>query len=375
MFFLRFTFLSLIMAISGNLYAQTCTAIVDGTIDFKDIIWQGDSLISSATCKAIAEGNDITTVADFFISTRNSSASKVMITNDVTINGDLILADGPTGTSMTLEISNSSTLLVTGDLGDPNNNRTTYIVVTTNDFILVGGTLYSNNLASFQGNGKILGVTLDIGNGGICATPCPVTQGFEYCISDNKNTFCDKYNVALPISLITFNGRALLDGIKLNWSTASEINFDFFELIKSNDGLNFNSIGEIKGNGTSNIRHDYSFKDEKPYIGRNYYRLKSVDFDGYSEVFSVIMVEFNGEKSFSVYPNPSEGHQVEIETNFVPSQATFIAIYSSTGSEIARYRVENDYATLKMPVKLESGWYYARYISSEFTSVSRFLVR
>ena len=179
----------------------------------------------------------------------------------------------------------------------------------------------------------------------------------------------------LPIELLFFKGFKKSTSISLSWATASELNFDYFEIQKSHDGLNFNVINNITGHGTTNERKDYSFEDEKPYIGRNYYRLKSVDFDGYSEVFDVIMVEYNGDKNFSVYPNPSEGYHVETETNFVPLQSAYISIHSSTGYEKARFKVDGGRSTLNMPVKLESGWYYARFISSEFTSVSRFLVR
>jgi hypothetical protein len=178
----------------------------------------------------------------------------------------------------------------------------------------------------------------------------------------------------LPIELLFFRGFKKTSSILLKWATASELNFNYFEIQKSHDGINFSVINKMEGHGTTNERKDYSFEDEKPLIGRNYYRLKSVDFDGYSEVFDVIMVEYDGKKNFSVYPNPSEGFQVETETNFLPLQSAYISIHSSTGAEMARYKVDGDHSTLTLPVKLESGWYYAKFISSEFTSVSRFLV-
>ena len=110
-------------------------------------------------------------------------------------------------------------------------------------------------------------------------------------------------------------------------------------------------------------------------MGKNYYRLKSVDFDGYTEYFNVVMVDFDGKKNFSIYPNPSDGITFTTETNFSPQNRAFIAIYSTIGSEIARYEIFGDVSTITFPVKLESGVYYTKYISSDFTTTARMLVK
>ncbi len=175
----------------------------------------------------------------------------------------------------------------------------------------------------------------------------------------------------LPIELLFFKASKGLNKISLFWATASELNFDYFDIEKSSDGKNFTSIARVNGFGTTNERKDYSMDDEKPYIGKNYYRLKSVDFDGYTEYFNVVMVDFDGKKNFSVHPNPSDGVSFIAETNFVPQNRAFIAIYSTIGSEIARYEVSGDVSTITLPVKLESGVYYAKYISRDFTTTAQ----
>jgi hypothetical protein len=179
----------------------------------------------------------------------------------------------------------------------------------------------------------------------------------------------------LPIELLSFKASKGITNVKLSWATASELNFHYFEVERSTDGVNFSAIGRITGNGTTNVRQDYSFEDEKPLIGKNYYQLKAVDFDGYTERFQVVMVDYDGKKSFSVYPNPSDGLTLHTETNFVPIKNSFVAIYTSTGAEVGRYIIESDVAELTMPVPLQSGWYYAKFISSEYTSVARILVK
>ena len=214
----------------------------------------------------------------------------------------------------------------------------------------------------------------------------PTNYNCDIWIGKNKEPFCSppggflgpvafSKNGILPVELLFFKGSKGLESVNLSWATASELNFDFFEIQKSKDGKEFYPIGTVKGNGTTTTRQNYSFNDEKPSIGKNYYRLKSVDFDGYSEYFNVVMVDYDGKRNFSVYPNPSDGATFTTETNFTPKSRAFVAIYSALGSEIARYEVSGDVSTLTLPVKLESGVYFAKYISVDFTTTTQVLVK
>ena len=298
-----------------------------------------------------------------------ANSRTITISNNVTITGNFPISGGP---GSVLSVTGNSTLSVSGDLGDPVNNGVQYNVAAAGDKIIVGGTLYGKNNNAFTGSGSISGGTLDVKNGSTCGTPCPVSGGFSNCASGDG--FCTTYGV-LPIELLFFNGYKELNKISLSWATASELNFDYFDIEKSADGSNFYSISKVVGHGTTSTRQDYYFYDEKPLSGKNYYRLKSVDFDGYTEYFNVVMVDFDGSRAFSIAPNPSDGVTFITETNFVPESRSFIAIYSTLGSEIARFEVLGNSSTLRMPVKLESGLYYAKFISSDFTSVSRVLVK
>ena len=90
--------------------------------------------------------------------------------------------------------------------------------------------------------------------------------------------------------------------VDLKWSTASEENFDKFIVEHSTDGQNFDSLGAITGAGNSKVVLKYSFRDSNPVIGKNYYRLKAVDFDLSFEYSHVWLAEFEGKKNVSVYP-------------------------------------------------------------------------
>jgi hypothetical protein len=110
----------------------------------------------------------------------------------------------------------------------------------------------------------------------------------------------------LPITLISFKANITENQqTVLKWATASEKDNDYFEIERSKNALDFESVGKIKGKGTIDLRNDYTFTDESPLKGINYYRLKQVDFDGqfsYTRAESVIR---DGDGSISLYPNPT----------------------------------------------------------------------
>jgi hypothetical protein len=184
-------------------------------------------------------------------------------------------------------------------------------------------------------------------------------------------TLADQNN-ALPITLISFIAKAEQKSIDLKWSTASELNFDYFNLEKSSDGKDFNSIAKIKGHGTTNNRHDYSFEDNLPLIGKNYYRLTSVDFDNYQETFYVIVQDYSGEKEFEISPNPSNGRTIDLHFNFDTKDGQ-VVIYDNIGSVVESfYNAESGELTFASALK--NGIYFAKYSAPSFTKAIRFLV-
>ena len=109
----------------------------------------------------------------------------------------------------------------------------------------------------------------------------------------------------LPVQLTSLQARQERNGIMIEWKTLSEINNDFFVIERSN-GIDFQTLGTVNGAGTITHAMLYSFFDDSPDEGLNYYRLKQVDFDGsfeYSEIISAVFIETN----LFIYPNPTDG--------------------------------------------------------------------
>lgn len=95
----------------------------------------------------------------------------------------------------------------------------------------------------------------------------------------------------LPVELKAFSCEPALNGINVFWSTAMEINNDYFLLEKTNDGNNFTSLTSVKGAGNSASSKNYYYLDENPSRGANYYRLSQHDKNGGVKFFKLISCE------------------------------------------------------------------------------------
>jgi hypothetical protein len=71
----------------------------------------------------------------------------------------------------------------------------------------------------------------------------------------------------LPVSWLDFTAEAGTNKVNLQWTTASELNNDYFLVQRSADGVNFESIGTVDGMGTSSTAQNYSFIDTEPLNG------------------------------------------------------------------------------------------------------------
>lgn len=125
----------------------------------------------------------------------------------------------------------------------------------------------------------------------------------------SEDIFIHKMNYVstpLPIELISFEGRNNGNNNILYWTTASEINNNYFSLLRSNTGSDFEIIGNVDGAGSSTHSLNYSFIDGDPFHGINYYQLQQTDFNG-STTFSNIIAVKNVNDNFNTLtfsPNP-----------------------------------------------------------------------
>lgn len=115
-----------------------------------------------------------------------------------------------------------------------------------------------------------------------------------------------------PVTLLSFNA-AWNDNTQgsaiIKWQTTTEINSDYFEVLRSTDGINFVSAGKLPAVGNSSISQQYHLLDDQlSGISGNvfYYRLKQVDNGGHTILSQIVSIKRNGLiKNISISPNPA----------------------------------------------------------------------
>lgn len=135
------------------------------------------------------------------------------------------------------------------------------------------------------------------------------------------------YDDPMPVTLVSFNARAEDSIVRLEWRTTSETNNAGFYIERSANGFHWEDIGFVDGNATTSAVKDYTFRDEQPVAGLNYYRLRQIDFDGTTERSRVVAVRFaDPQRSVTVWTDAAR--QAHIRSSEPIEQ---VAVYDLSG--------------------------------------------
>lgn len=153
----------------------------------------------------------------------------------------------------------------------------------------------------------------------------PAGENYSFITKLNQST------IPLPISLLSFSANCQGHKVDLYWSTAAETNNDHFTVEQSSDGINFKAIRKIDSKGNVISTNDYTYTDENPILGENYYRLNQTDFNGNFSYSKVINANCrNDDNVISLYPNPSIDGRINI---ILPNNAV-VAVMNALGKTI-----------------------------------------
>lgn len=140
----------------------------------------------------------------------------------------------------------------------------------------------------------------------------------------------------LSISLLSFTGYCDNQNSVLQWSTATEIDNDYFTIERSHNGTAWTIVGRVDGVGNSSTQQSYSLIDMDDNKEITYYRLKQTDFDKtyeYSNIIALNICNSNKINHFSIYPNPSTG-KVNLLFNGNTSEIKSIDVFNSQGKNV-----------------------------------------
>lgn len=185
----------------------------------------------------------------------------------------------------------------------------------------------------------------------------PNTGGFDGCFSP------------LPIELLVFNAQAVGDQVRLDWTTATEINNDYFTVERSLNGYDWEIVGYVEGAGNSTSTISYVDFDPDPHSGVSYYRLKQTDYDGTFTYSDIKAVSFDPAGNILIFPNPAMD-----EFTVTSSVGSTIQLIDPLGRIVELPFYEHELGVTFDVSTLARGLYIVRVESEQQTMVEQLII-
>ena len=180
----------------------------------------------------------------------------------------------------------------------------------------------------------------------------------------------------LPVEMTSFTAKAEGTVNRLEWSTASEENNARFDVERSTNGVDFETIGQVEGNGTTVEVSNYNFVDEASATV-SYYRLRQVDFDGNYEHSNIVVVKREaGNNNVTMFPIPVQD-RLTVQYTATANEDMTITVTDATGRIVVSKAVtaiqgENQF-NLNLN-ELPSGSYFVR-LQSDNSNIIRTIIK
>lgn len=171
---------------------------------------------------------------------------------------------------------------------------------------------------------------------------------FELTVTNTCGIFKDTVNLFftaagnLPVKLLSFNGnRTNENNDALTWQVADELNMKNYEVLLSENGIDFKTIGAVSISNISSNNKKYGFTNNSIFYAINYYRLKMVNNDGtfaYSNILKLSSKQKNINE-IDISPNPAKSNLIVTIHSF-ETHSSFIEIINLIGQPLFKKSVQ-----------------------------------
>jgi hypothetical protein len=165
----------------------------------------------------------------------------------------------------------------------------------------------------------------------------------------------------LPVELLEFTAVPVKDQVRINWTTASEFNNDYFEIERSVNQSDFTFIDRVKSKGASVNTQKYETFDMQPLQGLQYYWLRQYDYDGTLMSYGPVPVNF-GKDRFEIVTALITSNQQGITVVFdydtnEPYNYTIVDMLGQVVTAKGNNKAVKGVNVIDIPVNMSSGIY------------------
>jgi len=160
--------------------------------------------------------------------------------------------------------------------------------------------------------------------------------------SKNRFKVVFKTSVVLPFTVTKISATKKNETVQVDWEVKTDEELKNFDVERSSDGRNFVKLSSVASLGKGITLANYSWVDNNPFIGVNYYRIKVIPQVGKEKVSPVANVTIDKNKpSMEVYPNPTEGNDFNIKLSNLTKGIYQIIVTNATGQQVLSKTIEH----------------------------------
>ncbi|MBS1599128.1 MAG: T9SS type A sorting domain-containing protein [Bacteroidetes bacterium] len=184
------------------------------------------------------------------------------------------------------------------------------------------------------------------------------------------------------ITISQFTGQSVSShDTHLIWKTMMETKIDYFNIQRSDDGMNFENIGQVDSKmsmNTNSYELNYDFSDANAVPGTSYYRLQIVSRNGFSNYSDVIQISNRQIEGIKIYPTVISNTNMFVETD-KPIRNAKLEFFDLSGKKVGEtnWEVLDGRQSLQPMSNMKAvatGTYVARLSSQGETIVSQLMI-
>jgi hypothetical protein len=166
----------------------------------------------------------------------------------------------------------------------------------------------------------------------------------------------------LPVRFAGSSVSQVEASVKVSWQVATESNILRYDIERSIDGREFTTIGSQNSKGNNNTLVNYSWMDNSPAYGTNYYRIKAVDKDGSSTYTSTMKINTTRSKiDVIVAPNPIRNNEMNVQLSSLTKGSYTVRVINNMGQVVFNSKVATEGGSLsqafRLPATIKGGVY------------------
>ena len=178
--------------------------------------------------------------------------------------------------------------------------------------------------------------------------------------------------IIMPVEMGRFTAQLIDRKVHLQWETFTEKSNSYFDIQRSRNGIDFVTVGKIKGAANSSTIHQYTFTDENPAYS-NHYRLKQVDADGNFSYSKILFVKVQDRNALSIIGNLVKDF-LQVQVSVPETNIERLVMYDFFGRKILEMKART--GEQRVPVAaLIRGKYLLQLITKDGQSFNQAFVK